>query len=234
LGIGKREDYFHLDYALINFKGGGKMATRTGKVVVADEVLDKLHELALAIIKNSNQELRGKLTVNQLDDLAETVAVGAVKYSLLKYGRNTTIYFDIDESLALEGDSGPYLQYTYARCQSVLGKSKRVKEQESKKSFLNLSLPDSYALKPEELSILRVIYQFPEVVQEAGERVAPNLICNFLYDLAQRYNFFYNKLPILKAESQELINFRLALTTAVAQILKNGLSLLGVATPDRM
>ncbi len=235
LGIGSLEKFFHLSYALINFKGGGKMATRKGEVVKADEILDELEGRALEIIKNSNQELRGKLTKSQLKNLAKAVALGAIKYSLLRFSRETTIYFDIDESLALEGNSGPYLQYTYARCMSVLQKAKQNGKWKMENGKLNsqFSILNSQ-FEPEELSILRVLYRFPEVVVEAGENYSPNLICNFLFDLAQKYNFFYNKLPILKAESEELKDFRLALTAAVGQIIKNGLNLLGIQTPERM
>lgn len=225
LGIEKKEKFFHLAYALINFKGGKKLSTRRGEVIKADEVLDELHQRALEIIKTSNQELRGKLTKRQLDQLAEAVALGAIKYSLLKFSRDTTIYFDIDESLALEGNSGPYLQYTYARCQSVLRKA------DTKDHPLPEKLPQ---LESEEVTLLRTIYKFPEVIQEAGENYAPNLICNFLFDLAQKYNLFYNKQPILKAETEKLKNFRLALTATVGQVIKNGLHLLGIETPKRM
>lgn len=230
LGIGKREDYFHLVYALINFKGKGKMATRTGDVVKADEVLDELHQRALEVIKASNQELRGKLAKKQLEQLAETVALGAIKYSLLKFGRETTIYFDIDESLALEGNSGPYLQYTYARCQSVLKKAKAEKLTLPKEA----PAPAERDVTGEERNLIRTLYKFPETVQEAKGNFAPNLLCNFLFDLAQKYNLFYNKQSILKAKSKELRNFRLALTAAVGQVLKNGLNLLGIVTPERM
>jgi len=241
LGIGKRQDFFHLAYALINFKGGGKMATRRGDVVKADEVLDEFHFRALAIIKSTDQELRGKLSQKEIDKLAETVALGATKYSLLKFSRETTIYFDIDESLALEGNSGPYLQYTYARTQSVLHKS----QISNPKSQINWKLSrgagsrsagetGNWKLEPEELAILRVLYRFPEIVQEAGENFAPNLLCNFLYDLCQKYNLFYNRHSILKAAKPELIEFRLCLTAGVGQVLRNGLTLLGIATPKRM
>jgi len=229
LGIGSLEKFFHLSYALINFKGGGKMATRKGEVVKADEILDELEGRALEIIKNSNQKLRGKLTKSQLNNLAKAVALGAIKYSLLKFSRSTTIYFDIDESLALEGNSGPYLQYTYARCQSVLRKGKLMGIF-TIRDRLSICEPVS----GEEKSLLRTIYKFPEIIEEAAKNYSPNLICNFLFDLAQKYNLFYNKLPILKAESPELVEGRLALTTAVGQIIKNGLNLLGIQTPERM
>lgn len=229
LGFAKKDKLFHLAYALINFKGGGKMATRKGDVVKADEILDELKNRALQIIASSNQELRGKLSKNQLNELAEKVAVGAVKYSLLKFSRETTIYFDIDESLALEGNSGPYLQYTFSRCQSVLKKSRR-------KTFALGEVTSASQLNfaEGETTLLRTIYKFPEVVMEVGNAYAPNLICNYLFDLAQKYNLFYNKYPIIKAKPARLADFRLSLTAAVGQVLKNGLTFLGIETPLRM
>lgn len=229
LGFESRDKLLHLSFALINFKGGGKMSTRKGDVVKADEILDELKNRALEIIKSSNQELRGKLSQNQLDLLAEKVAVGAIKYSLLKFSRETTIYFDIDESLALEGNSGPYLQYTYSRCQSVLKKSK-------KKSFAlgTIEKLSDLNISGSEFLLLRTIYYFPEVILKAGESYAPNLICNYLFDLAQKYNLFYNKYPILKAKPTKLADFRLSLTASVGQVIKNGLTLLGIETPSRM
>ncbi len=229
LGFADKDKLFHLAYALINFKGGGKMATRKGDVVKADEILDELKSRALEIIKSSNQELRGKLSKNQLNELAEKVAVGAIKYSLLKFSRETTIYFDIDESLALEGNSGPYLQYTFSRCQSVLNKSKKTSFAPGtieKLSDLNISSL--------EILLLRTIFHFPEVILEAGKSYAPNMICNYLFDLAQKYNLFYNKYPIIKAKPAKLADFRLSLTAAVGQIVKNGLTLLGIETPRKM
>jgi|GEM_PF-220854 len=230
LGIGKREDYFHLGYALINFKGGKKMSTRKGDVVKADEILDLLHERALEVMKNSNQELRGELSRKQLDEVAETTALAGIKYSLLKYGRFTTMYFDIDESLSLEGNSGPYVQYTFARANSVLRKSE-ISNLKAQNCNLNLK---TLELNGEEMAILRTIYKFPEVVLEAAKNFAPNLICNFLFDLAQKYNNFYNLHPIIKAPSPEIVNFRLALTKATAQVIKNGLKLLGIEALERM
>lgn len=225
LGFGKRENFFHLNYALINFKGRGKMSTRRGDVVKADEVMDEMHERMLKTIKSTNQKLRGKLTPKQLGQLTEKVTLGAIKYSLLKLSRDTTIQFDIDESINLEGDSGPYLQYTYARCRSVLRRAGI--------SNFQFSIFNSEPAE-EELALLRAIYKFLEVVAEAGENYTPNLICNFLFELARKYNLFYNRQPIIKAEPEQLADFRLALTAVVAQVIKNGLYLVGIEAPERM
>jgi len=152
------------------------------------------------------------------------VAVGAVKYWILKFSPSSEIAFDIKELVNLEGDSAPYLQYTHARCQSVL---RRAGDSKFKFPVSDLDFTD------EEIALLRTIYKFPEVVEEAGENFAPNLICNFLFDLAQKYNLFYNKHPILKSD-KPVREARLALTSATAQVLKNGLNLLGIQTPERM
>lgn len=228
LGIGRTNRFYHLNYALINFKGSGKMSTRQGNVVMADEILDLLKKRALEIIKSSNQELRGKLSIKQLDSLAEEVAVSAVKYSLLKYARETTIFFDIEESLSLEGDSGPYLQYTQARCRSVLGKVENLEESLRAASILGIGQVNN-----EELALLRSFYRYPEVVASAATNYLPNLICTYLFELAQKYNNFYNKHRIVGG-AKDVEGFRMLLTAATAQILRNGLGLLGITTPERM
>jgi len=237
LGIGKRGEFFHLGYELINFKGGGKMSSRKGIVMRADDLLDELHQKAVVIIEKSNPELRKVLSAKERERVAERVGLAAAKYGILKFSRETTIYFDIDESLSLEGNSGPYLQYTYARARSVLRKqqrSKAAKQQNNDLVSTSLDLCFSVSLNDEELALLRTIYQFPEVVLEAAKSFAPNLICNFLFDLAQKFNTFYNRWPIIKAEKKEEQEFRLLLTASVAQILKNGLRLLGIESLEKM
>ena len=170
---------------------------------------------------------RAKKLGSQNQKIAEAVGTGAVKYFDLKNHPSTNIAFDWKKMFALEGNSGPYLQYTYARCQSVLTKSEK-----DLKKILS-SFPHLHP-KEEETNLLRTLYKFPEVVIQAGEKFSPNLICSFLFDLAQKYNVFYNKFSILQADSSELIDFRLFLTLAVGQVIKNGLQLLGIETPEKM
>jgi len=214
----KRE--YHLAYGWVRLKQG-KMASRTGQTVLAEWLLDEVKKRLRKKFKMTNQ-------------VAEAVAVGAVKYSLLKFNPISEIAFDIEESINLEGNSGPYLQYTYARCQSVLKKRQSDKEPKSHSRFNFDPLVLGDSVSEEGRAVLRMFYKFPEVVREAGENYAPNLIGNFLFDLAQAYNLFYNRQPILKAEPQKLVEFRLALTAAVSQIIKNGLDLLGVETVEKM
>ena len=223
LRIIDKNKLLHFSYALINFKGGGKMATRRGDVVKADEILDELQSRALKIIKAAKRGLADQLGKKEIEGITEKVALGAIKYSLLKYARGTTIFFDFNESLALQGNSGPYLQYTYARTQSVLLKAQSSKLKAQKLEGLNLSL--------EEKVLLRTIYRFPEVICEAAESFSPNLLCNFLFDLAQKFNLFYDRRKIIGSSTQE---FRLLMTASVGQVLKNGLTLLGIEPLARM
>lgn len=223
LGYGKPEQFVHMAHGFIQLPSGKKMSTRAGKTVHLEKVLMEAIKRAKKIIKDSGTD-RG-LGKREKETVAQAVGVGAIKYFDLMHHYTSNIIFDWEKMFQLEGNSAPYLQYTYARCQSVLRKA------ETKETSLSEELPQ---LETEEVALLRTIYKFSEVIQEAGENFAPNLLCNFLFDLAQKYNLFYNKQPILKAESEELKNFRLALTMAAGQVIKNGLYLLDIETPERM
>lgn len=219
LGLAKKEELFHLNYGFVYLKGKGKMSSREGTIISADDLIDLLVKKAKEIREKS---AKAKL---KKEDFDEAVALGALKYALLKNSRSTDIYFDIEESVSLEGNSGPYLQYTHARCQSILGKA-------GSKIEKTLDFED---LNVEELNVVRALYKFPEVVLEAGEKFSPNILCSFLYELATRFNVFYHKHRILKAkEGQERAKLRLVLTASVAQVLKSGLELLGIEALEKM
>jgi len=219
LGIGKKDDFVHLAYGYMSIKGQGKMSSRLGNVVYIDELLD----LAKAKVKKimDGADFSGKA----IDKVSEEVGVGAVKYSILKVGRLQDMAFDINESVSVEGNSGPYLQYTVARTNSVLAKmpNKQISESANKWQMKKLN--------NEEMTILRSLARFSEVIETAAKSYSPNLLCNYLYDLAQKYNNFYNKDRIIASDNED---FRLALTFGVGQVLKNGLKLLGIQTPERM
>ncbi|EKD64601.1 MAG: Arginine-tRNA ligase [uncultured bacterium] len=188
----------------------GKMSSRTGQVITGEWLLDEAKDR----IQKAYPEMD--------EDTAEKVAVGAVKYAFLKSGIGRDIEFNFDESISLEGNSGPYLQYTFARTQSVLAKA----------GITNHELRImNYEFEKEEELLLRAIHLFPEVVEEASDKFAPNVLCNYLFDLAQKYNLFYQKHKILESEEE---GFRLGLSQSVGQVLKNGLNLLGISAPDRM
>jgi len=222
LGWAKKEKFFHVAHGLIRFKEG-KFSTRKGLTIHLEEVLEEAVERAEKIIKKS--KTGENLSEKERKEIARMVGIGGVKYNDLSQHYSKDIIFDWDKILNLKGNSAPYLQYTYARCQSILRKVK------FKNSFKEIKTID---FKPEERNILRTIYKFPETVRVAAQRLSPNLIASFAFDLAQKYNLFYGLCPIIRAETQETKEFRLFLTAAVAQLLKNSLSLLGIFTPQKM
>lgn len=222
---------FHIMYGWVRLKEG-KMASREGSVVEANWLIDRVKAEILKILKDQRAYKKA-----EKEEIAEKVAVGAVKYSLLKQSLTREIAFDIKESINVEGDSGPYLQYTYARAKSVLRKAE---EKDLAKSHEDWQFDQE-----EEVALLRTLYKFPEVVQDAASSFSPNLICSFLFDLAQKYNLFYNRLRILEpvsssnkqstpSSAKSVRESRLALTSATSQILKNGLNLLGIEVLERM
>lgn len=202
----------------------GKMSSRSGNVVTVTGLLDQLKE---KVIERMDKSL---YTDAEIEEISDKVAIAAIKYAFLKISIGQDIVFDIDKSLSLEGNSGPYLQYTFARTQSVL---KRGKGEGGKGDFnftLN-ALP--FILKDEELMLLRTLYKLDEVVADAAEKYSPNILCNYLFTLAQQFNLFYQKYPILK-EKEDVRSFRLALTFKVGESLKHGLYLLGIDAPLHM
>jgi len=203
---------YHLAYEWVKLKQG-KMSSREGNIIEANWLID---EVKKKIIEKSKCD----------EETAEILAVASVKYSFLKNGTQTIIHFDIDESIAVDGNSAPYLIYTYVRCQSVLNKTK-LNSQNSLNSFNSLIIND------DESNVLRLINQFPEIVQQAAIQLSPNLIANYLYELAQKYNYFYQKNQILKSE-KETKQFRLMLTQATGNVIKKGLELMGIKTVERM
>ncbi len=204
----------HIPHGMVRLKQG-KMSSRTGDVVTGQWLLDETK----GKIKERFSEIK--------DEVAEQVAVGAVKYALLKSGLGRDIVFDFEESINLEGNSGPYLQYTYARTRSVLAKS-RIQNSEFRISLARSHLA---RLEVEELVLLRLLHRFPEVVGEAAEKFTPNFLCNYLFNLAQAFNLFYQKHQIIGSQQEA---FRLSLTRAIGQTLKEGLDLLGIVAPQRM
>jgi arginyl-tRNA synthetase len=213
-------ELFHTNHGWYLGPDGKKFSTRAGKTVRLEEVLEEAID-------------RAKKFGSPDAETAKQVGVGAIKYFDLMRAVRTDVVFDWEKVMNMDGNSGPYLQYTFARTQSVLRKTDDNRpmtndEEQSKKSSVV-----SHKLNDEELSVLRLLPKFSEVVEDAAMNYSPNLLCNYLYDLAQRYNAFYNKHRILEAEDGQK-EFRLALTQATGTVLKNGLSLLGIEAPVKM
>lgn len=217
-----KDTQFHLSMGMVNIVGM-KISSRTGEILRVDELIDKVKRSVESLI------MKGEIAVKDKDLVSEQVAIGAIKYSVLKAGVLQNVDFDINKSISLDGNSGPYIQYTYARTRSVLAKSAFGETQDLTGFFSNAQ--NDKKIEIEEENLLRLIHEFPEVVVEAGEKLSPSIICNYLFGIAQSFNLFYQKHPILKGENSE---FRLALTLGVSRILKEGLRLLGIEAPERM
>lgn len=220
LGFGKYEDFHHIPYGFVlvkNAKGESeKMSSRSGTQYYVNDLIDIAKEKIKVYITT-------EFSKEELEEISEKIAVAAIKYSLLKVSRTQDQIFDIDNTISLEGDSGPYILYTYSRSRSVI----------SKGDFKNIYSSINGLDHDLEQSLLKELYKFPQVVKDATLNYAPNNIALYLFNLAQLFNRFYTELPILKAE-QEDKNARLALTWATGQVLKNGLSLLGIETVEKM
>ncbi len=210
----------HTAHGLYLAPDGKKFSTRKGKTIKLEDVLNEAINRAEELGKKPNGSDYAKAT-------AAIVGIGAIKYFDLMHSVKSDVVFDWDKMMNLEDNSGPYLQYTVARCNSVLAKSENWKIDDS------LGI-ENWELKIEEESVLRSLIHFPEIIEEAADNFAPNLLCNYLHDLAGKYNHFYNSCPILNNSDQKVTNFRLTLTNGVAQVLKNGLGILGIETPERM
>ncbi len=213
LGWIKDQKMVHIAHGLVRFKEG-KMSTRRGKTVKLEEVLNEAVERA----KKFNPD----------PTISKEVGIGAVKYFDLMHEPQSEIIFDWNKIFVLEGNSGPYLQYTFARTQSVLSKALGTRQKPLVSS--------NYSLVPEELSVLRHLSRFPEIISIAAKTYSPNILAEYLFQLAQKYNAFYNKYRILDTNHKSAVtsHFRLSLTSGVGQVLKNGLNLLGINTPEKM
>lgn len=202
----------HIAHGMLRLPSG-KMSSRTGDVITA---MSLIRDVQSEIVKKMEESTDTKAD----QSVTEDIAVGAIKYSILKQDTGKDIVFDYETSLSFTGDTGPYLQYTHARCQSLLRKAQ---EQ-------GISIDVSVA--SEITDVERLLERFPEVINEAGSRLSPHLICTYLHELAQAFNAYYAKERIVS--DQKDAPYKLALTQAVGQVLKNGLWCLGVNAPDAM
>lgn len=209
--IGKEK---HLSMGMVQLVGK-KISSRTGVLITVDGLIDDVKQLLEEKLHTDG------FTDEERAEVQEVATIGAVKYSVLKSSPLLNATFDLEKSVSLDGDSGPYLQYTYARAQSVLRKAGK----EASNKLEASSLTDR------ERDILRYLYRYPEVVELASKQLASNLIATYLFELAQRFNSFYAETPIIRSDQEQ---FRLALTQATSAILKSGLNLLGIKVLERM
>jgi arginyl-tRNA synthetase len=225
LGFEWGKSLVHFSYGMVELPDG-KMKSREGTVVDADDLIDEM----LRTARETSEEL-GKLdgcSPEEVENIVRMVALGALKYFILKVDPRKNMTFNPKESIDFNGNTGPFIQYTHARIRSVLRKA-----QEQSISFgklNNLNLP----ISEKERYLVQLLTEFPLMVKEAGNEFNPALIANFLYELVKEYNQFYHDYSILKEENTDLRNFRLVLSSAVADVIKDGMALLGIEVPERM
>jgi len=225
LGLKWGKDLVHFSYGMVELPEG-KMKSREGTVVDADDLMQDMIDTA----REMSKEL-GKLdeySNEEAERVYEIIALGALKYFMLKVDPRKNMTFDPKESIDFNGNTGPFIQYTYARIQSVYRKA------EAK----GISIPDMADLKTElsekELQLLRMVANFPAIIAEAGNVYSPAIIANFVYDLAKDYNQFYHELPIVVEEDEAKRSARLLISKAVGNVIKNAMWMMGVDVPERM
>ncbi len=218
LGYKFVKNYYHFPYGMISLPGG-RLKSREGTTVDADNLLDNLHDLAAKEIKQRNRKIKG----SKLDKRAEKIAQSAIKFFLLKYDPLKDFTFNPKESLSFEGETGPYIQYTSARINSILKKYKK---------NIKLNSLDNLQEK-EETTIITILSKYQETIEKAANEYKPITISHYLIELAQAFNTFYHAHQILKTEPK-IMNSRLTLIKAVKQVLDNGLQLLGIEPVEEM
>jgi arginyl-tRNA synthetase len=224
LGYGRDIDLVHVYFGTIFSANAEPLSTRRGNMVFLQSLLDEAHARARRIIEQKISEGKTTFTAEQIEELAEVVGIGAVIYNDLYQDPRRNITLDWDRMLAFEGNSAPYLQYTYARCRSILREATSVLEE----------IDATVLGAEEELAVLKQIARMPDAVRRAGASYAPYHIADWLYTTAREFGRFYREHSVLNAPTPESRAARLALVAATAQALRNGLRLLGIQSPERM
>ena len=225
LGYDWASHLYHLSYGMVDLPSG-KMKSREGTVVDADDLIAEMEQTAKVI----SQEL-GKLdgyTEAQKEDLYHTIGLGALKYYILKVDPKKRILFDPKESIDFQGNTGPFIQYTYARIQSILRKYAETNNSKE----ITVIQPD--ALQEKEKNLLKSITLFPSIVQDAADNYSPAVVANYVYDLVKDFNSFYQNVSILGEEDTNKRHFRVALSKKIGEIIAESFKMLGIQVPERM
>ncbi|MBT6013399.1 MAG: arginine--tRNA ligase [Flavobacteriales bacterium] len=220
LGYDWAKNCYHLSYGMVDLPTG-KMKSREGTVVDADALMQEMVDTSKSIAKDLGK-LEG-MSEKQADELYEIVGLGALKYFMLKVDPKKRMMFDPKESIDFNGNTGPFIQYTFARIQSLIAKYNS--------EISDIKLVD---INKEEQNLIKQILDFPSVIQEAATNYSPALIANYTYELVKEYNSFYQNTPVLNAENKDVKIFRVALSETVSSVVKNSMKLLGVEVPNQM
>ncbi|MCQ2144800.1 MAG: arginine--tRNA ligase [Bacteroidales bacterium] len=226
LGFDWADSIYHLSYGMVELPEG-KMKSREGTVVDADDLMEQMYNTA----KETSLEL-GKLDgmdEKEQDELFRMLSLGAMKYFILKVDPRKTMLFDPKESIDFNGNTGPFIQYTHARIQSILRKAA-----EKGLSFGAADVCPESALSAKEIRIIKILSNFPEKIAEAGAAHSPALVANYAYELAKDFNQYYHDTPILREEDQALLKYRLVLIEKIAKVLVKAMGILGIDLPYRM
>lgn len=222
LGFEQAKNCYHLQYNFVELPDGA-MSSRKGNIV---PIIDLIHQMEDHVKTNYLARYASEWSTQEIQMVAEVVAKGAIKYGMLRIDPNKKIVFDMTEWLKIDGESGPYIQYAYARIQSVLRKFKD--------DLMGATLNGELLNHKLESELALLLSNFNNIIATSAEQHKPSLVCNYLYDLAKKFSAFYTECPIGYAESQDLKANRLLLAQATALTLKQGLALLGIPVPERM
>ena len=220
LGYNWAKDCYHLSYGMVDLPSG-KMKSREGNVVDADDLMSEMVNEAKII----SQEL-GKiqdLSLSQANNLYETVGLGALKYFMLKVDPKKRMLFDPKESIDFNGNTGPFIQYTYARISSLVRKNKT-----------DLILSNDILISNKEKELIKILLEFPKNIQDAANLYSPAILANYIYEIVKEFNSYYQSTTILNAESDSIISFRISLSKKIAEVIKKSMDLLGINVPEKM
>ncbi len=226
LGFRFGKDLVHFSYGMVELPNG-KMKSREGTVVDADELMDQMIADAREVSRDKVNRLEN-ISSEEADEIARKVGLGALKYFILKVDPRKNMLFNPEESIDFNGNTGPFIQYTYARIQSVLRKA------DANGFSCTLDYKDGGTLHDKELSLIQLLADFPDVVRQAGDDFSPALIANYCYALASEFNSFYHDLSILSEQDTDKRALRIMLSRTVGDILKRGMEMLGIEMPERM
>lgn len=222
MGYKWAEGIYHLSYGMVDLPSG-KMKSREGTVVDADDLMEEVVQLA-----NQKGEESGKMTdfsADEKTELFEKVGLGALKYFILKVDPKKRMVFNPSESIDLNGHTGPFIQYTYTRIQSLLRKAGE---------FTSPTTAELLENSAAHIELLKKLASYSEVVLQASIQLNPSMVANYCFELAQQYNTFYHEAPVLREENQILRAYRLAISSQIASVLAHGMGLLGISMPERM
>lgn len=226
LGRPYADGIYHMSYGMVDLPSG-KMKSREGTVVDADDLVDEM----ISTAGRRTREL-GKIddfTDAEAQQLYEELALGALKYFILRVDPKKRMLFNPEESIDFQGDTGPFIQYTHARISSLLRKA-----DEMDIAYTTFMSPVDYTFTDHENLLMNLLGDYPKKVKDAAKQMSPSVIANYVFDLAKAYNRFYAEVAIFKGDNQNHLHFRLSLSCAVAKVIRNAMGLLGVHVPDRM